>query len=111
MPVVFLRLMPYAVVIGLILGMGYWIYRTGYSSGSDDMAQKYEAAIKSESKRQEAANSAALEKAEQKSADLQREMSERDETIRLLTIEAQKGPDAASQCISSDGVQRLNRIK
>lgn len=109
--VVLRRLLPYILGGVLILGVGWWIFSTGYSSGVDDTVRKYEVKIQEERNRQQSANQAALENARQREAELRRLLSERNATISDLNMEAQKDPTANRPAVSVDGVRRINRIR
>ncbi len=109
--VVFRRLLPYILGAILILGVGCWIFNTGYSSGVDDTVREYEVKIQKERERQQSANETALENSKKREAELHRLLSERNATIRLLMQEGFEDPNANRPSISVDGVQRLNRIR
>lgn len=109
--VVFKRLWPYILACVLILGVGWWIFNTGYSSGVDDITEQYQVKIQEERKRQQSANETALENAREREAELRRLLSERNATIRLLMQEGFQDPNASRPSISVDGVRRLNRIR
>lgn len=112
--------MPFQVVIGpflryilpilLILGVGFGIHRHGYSSGVDDTVQMYETKMKQEEKRIQEANQKALEQAKEVQEQLRSQLSARNETIKLLTIEAMSAPGASDQCLDSEWVRRLDKI-
>lgn len=109
--VVFKRFLPYIVGIIVILGMGYWIYTSGYRSGVDDTTAAYEQRIQEERERLLAANQAAQEAARKKEAELQRLLSERNDTIRVLMQEAFNDPNAGNVAIGADSVRRIDRIR
>ena len=112
--------MPFQVVTGpflryilpilVILGVGFWIYHHGYSSGVDDTVQMYESKMKQEEKRIQEANQKALEQAKQVQEQLRSQLSARNETIKLLTIEAMSAPGSDDQCLDSEWVRRLDKI-
>lgn len=104
------RVLPYVVSIILILGVCFWIYQNGYSSGSQDTVREYEQRIQEERERLIAANQAAQESARSKEAELQKLLGERDETIRLLLQDAISDPDAGNSSLSVDSVRRIDRI-
>jgi hypothetical protein len=113
--------MPFQVVTGpflryilpiiLILGMGFWIYHHGYSSGVDDTVQMYEVKMEEEKNRIQKANQEALEKAREAEQLLRSQLSARNETIKLLTIESMSAPGADLQCLDTDWVRRLNKLR
>ena len=109
--VVLRRLLPYILVIIVILGMGYWIYRSGYNRGVDVTTLAYEQSIQEERERQLAANLAAQEAAREKEAELQRRLSERNDTIRDLMQEAFNDPNSGNTALGADSVRRIDRIK
>lgn len=109
--VVLRPLLPYIMGSLMILGMGYWIHSIGYQSGVDDTTVLYESKIQRERERLQAANEAALENAKIIVEQLRSQLSSRNETIRLLSLEAMSGPGSGDQCIDADGVRRLNSIQ
>lgn len=109
--VVLRPLLPYIIGSLMILGMGYWIHSLGYRSGVDDTTVLYESKIQRERERLQAANEAALENAKIIVEQLRSQLSSRNETIRLLSIEAMSSPGSGDQCIDVDGVRRLNNLK
>lgn len=109
--VVIRRFLPYVIVIIVILGMGYWIYSSGYRKGVDVTTLAYEQSIQEERERQLAANLAAQEAAREKEAELQRRLSERNDTIRDLMQEAFNDPNAGNTSLGVDSVRRIQRIK
>lgn len=104
------RLLPYIFGILLILGVGYWIYNSGYDSGVETITEMYEEKIQQERERLLAANRAAQEAAKEKEAELQRLLSERNDTIKLLMQEAFNDPNAGNLAIGTDSVRRIDRI-
>ena len=109
--VVLRPLLPYIMGSLMILGMGYWIHSLGYRSGVDDTTVLYESKIQRERERLQAANEAALENAKIIVEQLRSQLSSRNETIRLLSLEAMSGPGSGDQCIDAVGVWRLNSIQ
>ena len=109
--VVLRPLLPYIIRLIVILGMGFWIHSLGYRSGVDDTTVLYESKIQRERERLQAANEAALENAKIIVEQLRSQLSSRNETIRLLSIEAMSSPGSGDQCIDVDGVRRLNNLK
>lgn len=109
--VVLRRFLPYIIGIIVILGMGYWIYNSGYRSGVDVTVRMYEQRIQEERERLLAANQAAQEAARKKEAELQRLLSERNDTIRVLMQEAFNDPNAGNVAIGADSVRRIDRIR
>jgi Tfp pilus assembly protein PilO len=105
------RFLPYILVILMILGMGYWIYNSGYRSGADAVTRMYEQKIQEERKRILSANLEAQEQSRKRQAELQRLLSERNDTIRLLMQEAFADPDAGNVAIGADSVRRIDRIR
>lgn len=105
------RLLPYIFGILLILGVGYWIYDSGYDSGVRNTTEMYEEKIQQERERLLAANRAAQEAAKKKEAELQRLLSERNDTIKLLMQEAFNDPNAGNLSIGTDSVRRIDRIR
>lgn len=103
--------LPYILGAMMILGVGYWIYHRGYSTGVDDTVLVYEVRMKTERERLEAANRDALEAARKVEEQLRSQLSARNETIKLLTIDSMSAPDAADECLSPDWVRRLNQIR
>lgn len=101
----------YILPILVILGVGFGIHRHGYSSGVDDTVQMYEVKMKEEEKRIQKANDEALEKAKEAEEQLRSQLSARNETIKLLTIESMSAPGASDQCLDSEWVRRLNQIR
>lgn len=102
--------MPYILGCALILGMGWWIFHSGYSKGVDDTVQKYEVKIQVERERQRSANRDALVKAQEGEANLRRLLSERNATIKILTEEADKDPNASRPAVSANSVRRIDRV-
>ena len=109
--VVLKRLLPYILAIVVILGMGYWIYNSGYRRGVDVTTLTYEQSIQEERERQLVANLAAQEAAKEKEAELQRRLSERNDTIRSLMQEAFDDPDSGNIAIGVDSVRRIGKIQ
>lgn len=109
--VVIKRLLPYVLGIIVILGMGYWIYDSGYDRGVDVTTLAYEQSIQEERERQLAANLAAQEAARQKEAELQRRLSERNDTIRDLMQEAFNDPNSGNTSLGVDSVRRIGKIQ
>lgn len=103
--------LPYILGLLVILGVGFWIYYLGYQSGVDDTTILYESKIQKERERLQAANEAALENAKIIVKQLRSQLSSRNETIQLLSLEAMSSSGSGDQCIDADGVRRLNSIK
>jgi len=101
----------YILPIVVILGVGFWIHRHGYSSGVDDTVEMYETKMAQEEKRIQKANEEALEEARQAEEQLRSQLSARNETIKLLTIESMSAPGASDQCLDSEWVRRLDKIR
>ena len=109
--VVLRKFLPYILTLAVILGMGFWIHRSGYQSGVDATTRMYEHRIQEERERLLAANQAAQEAARKKEAELQRLLSERNDTIRVLMQEAFNDPNAGNVAIGADSVRRIDRIR
>jgi hypothetical protein len=113
--------MPFQVVTGpflryilpivVILGVGFGIHRHGYSSGVDDTVEMYETKMAQEEKRIQKANEEALDEARKAEEQLRSQLSARNETIKLLTIESMAAPGASDQCLDSEWVRRLDKIR
>lgn len=103
--------MRYILPIAVILGVGFGIHRHGYSSGVDDTVEMYETKMEQEEKRIQEANQEALEEARQAEEQLRSQLSARNETIKLLTIESMSAPGASDQCLNSEWVRRLDKIR
>lgn len=101
----------YILPIVVILGVGFGIHRHGYSSGVDDTVEMYETKMVQEEKRIQKANEEALEEARQAEEQLRSQLSARNETIKLLTIESMSAPGASDQCLDSEWVRRLDKIR
>lgn len=108
--VVLKNILPYIIGGAMILGVGWWIFHSGYTSGVDDTVQKYEVKIQEERQRQQSANEDALKLAKESEANLRRLLSERNATIRILMQEAFTDPNATRPAVGADSVLRIDRI-
>ena len=108
--VVLAKILPYLLLLGAILFGVWYIYDAGFDNGVAETESKYHLAIEKERHRQLEANQAALDRANQRQTELEQLLGERDETLRQLSEESVKDPDANRPAINVDSVRRINRI-
>lgn len=94
------------VVVLLLLGL----YLKGFSDGTNDATEKFEAAARIEAARVAKINKDAIESLISDIEAMRQEVNKRDETIESLLKQASEDPFAGRDSISVDGVRRLNSI-
>lgn len=109
--VVFRLVLPYLIVVISVVSLLWWIYHKGYNNGVLDTETRYQIIIQKERHRQLEANSAAIEEARRKLADLERLLGERDKIISELLEESDTDPNANRPAIGTSSVRRINRIR
>lgn len=82
-----------------------------YKSGVRDTESKYRDLILKERERIEAANNAALEKAQEKIRELESSLRARNDQIKELLEQANSDPNANNPSLGIDSVRRINRIR
>ena len=108
--VVLAKILPYLLLLVAILFSIWYVYDSGFDNGVAETESKYRLAIEKERHRQLEANQDALDKANKRQAELKQLLGERDATLKRLSEESLKDPDANRPAISVDSVRRINRI-